>query len=120
MSEQKTQLPPLSSDDETIVPVDFTPLAAEQKRFRLNLSPARLMLGAALLTAATTGWFVLTAKSVFFAVNPLTEHTIDLDGPLAVKIGPRYLMRAGLVAVNIKAEGYYEFTNTLEVGSDQA
>src|SRR5215216_1597257 len=110
MSEPKSLLPPLLSDDETIVPVDFTPLAVEEKRFRLNVSPARLVLGAAVLTAVTTGWFVLTARSVFFAVSPLLEHTIEVDGPLAVKIGPRYLMRQGEVAVRINAEGYYEYT----------
>ncbi len=120
MSEQKLHLPPQLSDDETIVAVDFTPLEAEQKRFRLKLSPARIVLGAALLTAVTTGWFVLTAKSVFFAVNPLIAHTIELEGPLAVKIGPRYLLRQGQLAATINAEGYYEYINTLEVGSAQS
>ncbi len=120
MSEQKPHLPPLDSDDETIVPVDFTPLAAEQKRFSLKLSPNRIAIGVALVTAVSTGWFVLTAKSVFFAVEPLTEHTVELDGPLAIKIGPRYLMRQGAVSVNIKAAGYYDYINTLNVGDDQA
>ena len=120
MSELKSHLPPQLPDDETIVPVDFTPLEAQRKSFTLNLSPARLVMGAALLMAVTTGWFVLTAKSVFFAIDPVIEHTITLDGPLAIKIGPRYLMRPGQVAVNINAEGYYQFSGAFEVGADQA
>lgn len=105
-------------DDEPIVPVDFTPLGAQRHRAGLKLSPVRIAIGASLATAAATSWFVLTAKSVFFDVTPILSE-VSVDG-LAVRVGPRYLMRAGAADVNIAAAGYYPFTGTLDIDEAQA
>lgn len=106
------------SDDEPIVPVDFTPLGAQRRRAGPRFSPVRIAVGVALATAAATSWFVLTAKSVFFDVSPIASD-VSVAG-LAVRVGPRYLMRTGAADVSISAPGYYDFSGTLDIGADQA
>lgn len=106
-------------DDATIVPVDFTPLGAERRGFSLQLSPARIAVGTALAVFATAGWFVLSARSVFFDVRP-PGGTVDVSGGFAVQVGPRYLIREGDIEVAVSAEGYYDFSTALTVGSEQA
>src|SRR5690606_3424078 len=106
-------------DDAPIVAVDFTPIGAERRGFVLQLSPARIAVGGALLLFASAGWFVLSARSVFFDVRP-AGGTVSVSGGLAVQVGPRYLVRTGDIAVSVSAPGYYNFNSTLTVGSEQA
>lgn len=106
-------------DDGPIVPVDFKPLGSERKRFSLQVSPVRLVIGATLLLFIGVGWFVLTARSVFFDVTPLGS-TVSVSGGLALQVGPRYLIRGGEIQVSIAAEGYYDFNSALTVGNQQA
>jgi formylglycine-generating enzyme required for sulfatase activity len=109
-----------SFDDEApIVAVDFTPIDAERRSFALQLSPARIAVGAALLLFAGAGWFVLSARSVFFDLRP-AGGDISVSGGLAVQVGPRYLVRAGDIAVRVSAPGYQDFNSVLTVGSEQA
>jgi len=106
-------------DDGTIVAVDFTPLGAQRKRLALELSPARIAVGSALLLFAAAGWFVLSARSVFFDVRP-AGGAVSVSGGLAVQVGPRYLIRSGDIDVAVSAPGYYDFSTALTVGSEQA
>jgi len=106
-------------DDAPIVPADFTPIDAERRGFRLQLSPVRVAISTALMVFVLAGWFVLTARSVFFDVTPLGS-SVSVSGGLATQVGPRYLIRQGMIDVRIVAEGYYEFTQVLEVGQEQA
>jgi len=106
-------------DDGPIVAVDFTPIDAERKRFALQLSPARIAVGTALVVFAAAGGFVLTARSVFFDVRP-PGAAVEVSGGFALRIGPRYLIRQGDIEVAVSAPGYYDFTTPLEVGSPQA
>ena len=106
-------------DDGTIVAVDFTPIDAQRKRLSLQLSPARIAVGSALLVFATAGWFVLSARSVFFDVRP-PGGAVSVSGGLAVQVGPRYLIRSGDIDVSVSAPGYYDFTTALAVGSEPA
>jgi formylglycine-generating enzyme required for sulfatase activity len=119
MSEYKSQVPPPLSDDEPIVPVEFTPIGAERGASGFKLSPAKLAVGSALVVFAGAAWFVLTAKSVFFDVKPLNS-AVSVSGLLAIQVGPRYLMRAGAADVSIQAEGYHDYSGTLTIGADQA
>lgn len=104
---------------EPIVPIDFTPLDGKARRSRFRLSPARIVLGGVLLLFACAAWFVLTAKSVFIDVAPLGSD-VAVHSPMALKIGPRYLMREGEYAVAVRAEGYYPLDTSLTVGEQQA
>ncbi|MGA0807189.1 MAG: PEGA domain-containing protein, partial [Pseudohongiellaceae bacterium] len=68
---------------------------------------------------ATAGWFVLSARSVFFDVRP-PGGAVSVSGGLAVQVGPRYLIRSGDIDVSVSAPGYYDFTTALAVGSEPA
>ena len=119
MSEYKPQPPSDAADHDTIVPADFTPLDARQRRFALRLSPVRSALVLALALFVAAGWFVLTARSVFFDTSP-PDAEVEVEGGLAVQLGPRYLIREGMVDVKVNAPGYYSFDSPLEVGAVQA
>jgi len=119
MSEYKTQAPPELPDDGPIIPVDFTPVGADHGRKTFKVSPARVAVGGALLVFAGAAWFVLTAKSVFFDVRPIGS-IVEVSETLALQVGPRYLIREGDVAVTVAAEGYYDFSGTLQIGTQQA
>ena len=49
----------------------------------------------AILVFGISGWFVLTAKSVFVEVNPITAN-IEINGGFYIRLGQRYLIRKGL------------------------
>lgn len=106
-------------DDGPIVAVDFTPLGAQRKRLSLQWSPARIAVGSALLVFATAGWFVLSARSVFFDVNP-PGGEVSVSGGFSVQVGPRHLIRTGDIEVAVSAPGYYDFNSALTVSSEQA
>lgn len=120
MSENRQYQPPeLPDDDETIVPVDFVPVDANSRRFSLSLSPAKIAVGAALLVFAGAGWFVLTARSVFFDVSPIGSM-VTVTSPFALRVGPRFLIREGEISIHAEAQGYYEFDGQLQVNENQA
>jgi formylglycine-generating enzyme required for sulfatase activity len=106
-------------DDEPIVPIEFTPVDAKHRGEGWRPGKAQLAVGGALLLFTGAAWFVLTAKSIFFDVRPLGS-TVDVDGLLALQVGPRYLMRTGPVEVQAQAEGYYDYAGTLTVGEAQS
>jgi formylglycine-generating enzyme required for sulfatase activity len=120
MSDYKVQAPQqLPPDEEAIVPVDFTPVGADHGRKAFSVSPVRVAIGGALLTFTGVAWFVLTAKSVFFDVTPIGS-TVSVASPLAVQIGPRYLIRAGEVPITVQSQGFYDFSGSLTIGDAQA
>lgn len=119
MTDPHKHTPPDLPDDEAIIPAEFTPVGGEGRDPWLRLSLPKLAVGAALLVFAAAGWFVLTAKSVFFDVRPLGSQ-VNVAQSLALQVGPRYLIPQGNIDVQVEAEGYYPFIGTLEVGSDQA
>src|SRR5690606_20155982 len=44
----------------------------------------------------------------------------DVSGPLALRVGPRYLMREGEARVRVEAAGYEPFETALRIGAAQA
>lgn len=114
-SPRSPQLP----DDEPIVPIDFTPVDPRRGREDWRPGKAQVAVGSALVLFGGVAWFVLTARSVFFDVQPLGS-AVDVSGALALQVGPRYLVRSGPVDVTVQAEGYYDYSATLTVGEQQA
>ena len=108
-----------SNLDEPIQPIDFTPVGQTSKKFSFKLSPVKIILSAFLLLFASTAWFVLSAKSVYLDVTPATS-LINVENPLAIKIGPRYLVLKGDLPVIVTAEGYYPLDTDLTVTDQQA
>src|SRR3989338_8258979 len=101
MTELNPQQPLQHPDDEPIIPIEFTPVDANRHGDRWKPSAAQVAVGGALMLFAGVAWFVLTAKSVFFDVRPLTG-TVDVSGPFAIEVGPRYLIRSGAVDVTVR------------------
>jgi formylglycine-generating enzyme required for sulfatase activity len=110
---------PLEGSIDPIVPIDFTPHDAKQPLFSYKPSWLHLLVGVFLLISAVAGWFVLSAKSVFIEVDPITAE-IGIEGGLNIRLGQRYLIRAGGYQLSLTNEGYHDTVTQLIVGSDQS
>jgi len=104
---------------EEIQSVDFSPPPAriKEKRWRPRWYHFVILLAAA--SVFYTSWFVLTARSVFIDVTPATAN-IEIDGGLAVQVGPRYLIRPGQYQVSFSEYGYDDLQATLGVSEATA
>src|SRR5690554_4150299 len=106
-------------DFDVITPADFSPPPPPGRRFGwrprwyhgLVLAMLALVMGAA--------WFVLTARSIFVDVTP-ADADMRVSGGLAVRIGPRYLMQPGNYNIQLRAHGYVDSEQTLQVSDDRA
>jgi formylglycine-generating enzyme required for sulfatase activity len=105
--------------DEIITPIEFTPHDSSGDKFSITLSPVKIGIGVLLLCFILTGWFVLSARSVFIDAQPL-ESLVEVHSPLAIKIGPRYLALRGDYDISVTAQGYYDVDTTITVQDDQA
>lgn len=101
---------------EKIQAVDFSPPPAQikEKPWRPRWYHFVLLIIAA--SVFYSSWFVLTARSVFVDVTPATT-SIEIDGGMAVRVGPRYLIRPGEYQVSFNEYGYDDLQATLEVSS---
>ena len=108
---------------EPIVPVDFTPPQGDGPGFGFRWRWRwRWLYGAVAAFAALSGfaaWFVLTARSVYIEVEPLTAG-IELSGGLSFQIGPRYLLRSGEYQLRLSNAGYHDREIDLMVGEEAA
>lgn len=102
-----------------VVPIDFTPSRAATKQFRPGLRPAHLVIGALLALSAFAVWYIMSARSVFIEVDPITAD-IDIRGGLAVRLGPRYLIHSGIYQLRLSNEGYHDTETQLLVTRDQS
>ena len=105
--------------NDPIQPIDFTPVDQYSRKINFKLSPVKIVLSAFLVLFTGVAWFVLSAKSVYLDVTPATS-LIKVNHPLAVKIGPRYLVLDGQLPVMVTAEGYYPLDTSLTVTDQQA
>ncbi len=105
--------------DEVITPIDFTPHDSSADKFTITLSPVKIGIGVLLVCFALTGWFVLSAKSIFIDAQPV-ESLVEIRSPLAIKIGPRYLALQGDYALSVSAPGYYDVDTIITVQEAQA
>lgn len=105
--------------DEPITPIDFTPVDQSSRKISFKLSPVKIVLTACMALFAGVAWFVLSARSVYLDVTPL-DSLVNVNHPLAVKIGPRYLVLEGQLPITVTAEGYYPIDTPLTVTEQQA
>lgn len=108
-----------SGPPDSIVPIDFTPADGRQKSFSLKLSRGQLFLAIFLLISAAAAWFILTAKSVFIEVTPVTAD-VSIEGGLAIRMGQRYLVREGVYDLTLRNEGYHDLDTKLFVTDQQS
>ncbi len=102
---------------EPIVPVEFTPPKGDGPRFAFRWRWLYSAMAAFTALSGFAVWFVLTARSVYIEVEPLTAE-IELDGGLHFKIGPRYLLRSGEYGLRLSNEGYHDSVIVLVVDEE--
>ena len=102
-----------------ITPIDFTPHSEETQVFSYKFKWLHVVIASFLLVSLSTGWFVLTARSVFVEVNPITAQ-MSIDTGTSFKLGQRYLMRTGSYQLTLKNEGYHDTVTRLLVNREQS
>jgi len=102
-----------------IVPIDFTPHKDSGRKFSYQFRWFHLIVAAFVVVSTVAGFFVLTARSVFVEVNPISAD-VEISGGLALQLGPRYLMRTGSYEITLRNEGYHDTITQLIVGTEQA
>ncbi len=106
-----------STNNPVISPIDFTPVGSDKKNRRFQFRPAPTIIVVVLCIAAGLLWFLLTARSVALTPTPATA-TIDISGGLYFHIGERYLIRPGTLQLHLRAPGYFDLKQALQISDD--
>lgn len=106
------------SNDGLIVPIEFTPYEDKSALFSYKFKWIHPVILVFVVLSLSAAWFVLTARSVFVEVNPITAQ-IEIDG-LHFQLGQRYLIRTGSYQLTLSNPGYYDTATRLLVGADQS
>lgn len=104
---------------EPIVPVEFTPPKGNGSGFTLRWRWLYGAIAAFSVVSGIAAWFVLTARSVYIEVEPITA-AVNLDGGFSFQVGPRYLMRSGEYRLRLSNAGYHDSEIALLVGEAPA
>ena len=101
-----------------LAPAQFEPLSqAAPSAKRLPVRPiAMTIIG---LLFATILLFLFTARSLTLNIEAESEATYALDG-LHWSFGDRLLVRPGDYALEISAEGYHPYAQTISVGDAES
>ena len=104
---------------ETIIPIDFSPNDGKGPRqtFKFKLVHAALLFFGSIF--GFSGWFVLTAKSVFVQVTPITAQ-VEISGGLNIRLGQRYLIRNGEYSLKLTNDGYHVMNTDLYITENQS
>jgi formylglycine-generating enzyme required for sulfatase activity len=102
-----------------ITPIDFTPHSEEAQTISYQFKWLHVVVASFLLVSMSTGWFVLTARSVFVEVDPITAQ-MSIDTGTSFKLGQRYLMRTGSYQLTLRNEGYHDTVTRLLVSEEQS
>ena len=102
----------------TIIAADFKPVDQQAvikiSRYKPQTLLLGLGLGLILLVILSCGWFLLSAKSVIFKLDPI-EATIDISGLLNFHIGANYLLLSGEHTLEVIANGYFPLQSSVLV-----
>ena len=102
-----------------ITPIDFTPHSEETQAFSYKFKWLHVVVASFLLVSIPAAWFVLTARSVFVEVDPITAQ-MSIDTGTSFKLGQRYLMRTGSYQLTLQNEGYHDTVTRLLVSEEQS
>ena len=106
---------PSPEQPERLAATSFTPLGETTEKQRWRARPLQLVIAGVLLAFCLAMWFLFTARSVLFTIDPAASE-LNIDGGLHVALGERYLMRSGEFSVDIQAEGHYPLQQALSIG----
>lgn len=102
-----------------IVPIDFTPNVEKKAAFAYQFKWMHAFIAAFVVVTGSAAWFVLTARSVFVEVDPITA-VISIEDGINLRFGQRYLMRTGSYQLSLSNEGYHDIETRLVVSEEQA
>ena len=105
-----------------ITPISFSPTVSDNKDllfFKKN--KIKLFIGSALIFLLSISFLLFTSKSVNFEILPSEPNEFSIDGGwFRFPIGDRILLRKGNYKVNVKKNGYYDVSQTFNVGEDSS
>ena len=104
--------------DDRIEAVEFRPTAAAGRDRSNWFTPRRLVVIACVAGVAWILWFIFTAKSVRFEVQPAPESLSVNDG-FAVQLGDTHLLRRGTYRVRATLAGYHPIDARVDIGDQR-
>ncbi len=102
---------------ESIQPVEFTPLDQTSKHTGYRLRPLTVLVSLALLVCLLILAFLLSARSLVVQVTPETADT-SISGGFTFELADHYLIRPGSYQLNAVAEGYQALQLPFTVGTE--
>jgi len=119
--------PPESPDaatpaDETIAPTAFRRAADTQAAMAsTERHPLRTAVGVGLGVLLLMSYLLFSAKSIQFEVDPPEPDSVSLSGGwFRLPLGDRILLRGGEHTVNVQKAGYYDVSQSFEVGDEDS
>ena len=101
---------------QTIEAVRFRPTTASARQRGPIITVRRVLLLAAAVAAGWLLWFLFTAKSVRFELQPSADR-LSVDGGFA--FGEVYLLRQGSYRIQAQAAGYHDIDEAVQIGADR-
>jgi formylglycine-generating enzyme required for sulfatase activity len=111
-----------AAEEETIAPTAFR-RAAESAATQAEAgshTTLRAVIGITLGLLIIASFLLFTSKSVKFEVTPGEVDSFDISGGwFRMPLGDRVLLRKGSYSVRVSQKGYYDVSQTFEVGDEQ-
>jgi formylglycine-generating enzyme required for sulfatase activity len=111
-----------AAEEETIAPTAFR-RAAESAATQAEAgshTTLRAVIGITLGLLIIASFLLFTSKSVKFEVTPGEVDSFDISGGwFRMPLGDRVLLRKGSYSVRASQKGYYDVSQTFEVGDEQ-
>ncbi len=95
----------------------FIPIRLKTPPRYFNLNFGKLGFYGILAVSLLSVWYVLTARSVSILTLPETASINIISWP-SIKIGSRWLLRAGNRELEVTSDGYYPFVGQIKITSD--
>ncbi len=106
--------------DDVIKPVEFQRVGMQTDGTRRRPFPVRgAVLAGAVAILAVSAWFMFSARSVAILVSPAPE-ALSVEGGLAIRFGPRYLLLPGQYRVRASLPEYDLLEETVEVDDSRS
>ncbi|MDJ0757944.1 MAG: PEGA domain-containing protein [Woeseiaceae bacterium] len=118
---QPPESPVLSAGaEESIAPTAFRRAAGKSAPPpELPQRSLKTVVGVGLVFLLAVSYLLFTSKSIQFSVTPGPADNITVTGAwFKLPIGDRLLMRPGTYTVNVEKAGYYDVSQSFEVGEE--
>ena len=120
---QPPELPAATgAQDETIAPTAFRRAVDTQAAVATSeRHPLRTIVGVALGILLLVSYLLFSAKSIQFEVDPPEPDSLSISGGwFRLPLGDRILLRGGEHTVNVQKAGYYDISQSFEVGEEDS